>query len=77
MREVERRLGGLITGIRESRTTEFDSGVGASLLSITFLLDRAKQFWDRRRLERSPGLQYSAGGALVENPSKSTFDLEV
>jgi hypothetical protein len=77
MREVESRLTGLIADIRESGATEFESGVRGSVRNVRFLLDRAKQFWDRRRIARAPSLQYRAGGVLVENTSESTFAFEV
>jgi len=77
LREVESRLTGLIAVVRESGATEFESGVRGSVRNIKFLLDRAKQFWDSRRVAIAPSLQYRAGGVLVENAAESTFALEV
>jgi hypothetical protein len=77
MREVERRLTGVIGAIRESGATEFESSVRGSVRNMRFLLDQAKQFWDRRRVALAPGLQYRSGGALVEHASESTFAFEV
>jgi len=77
MQEVERRLTGLVAGIRESGATEFESSVRSSVRNIRFLLDSANQFWDRRRTALAPGVQYGAGGAVVESPSAPTFAFEL
>jgi hypothetical protein len=77
MREVELRLTSLIAFVKESGVTEFETRVKSSVRNVRFLLDRAKQFWDRRRVDLVPGVQYCAGGALVENASEPSFALEV
>jgi hypothetical protein len=77
MQEAETRLAGLIAVIRESGATRFEPGVRSGVQGVRFLLERAKQFWDRRQTLLAPGLQYTADGALVENSSPSTFAVEL
>lgn len=77
MQEVEGRLSGLISDIRARRTPQFETLVRNAVGNLNFLLENAKQFWNRRRIARAPGLQYAATGALVENVSECSFAMEV
>lgn len=77
MREAETRLAGLIAAIRESGATRFEPGVRSGVQSVKFLLERARQFWDRRQALLAPGLQYSGDGALLEFSPSSTFAVEL
>jgi hypothetical protein len=51
--------------------------VKRTVATIRFLLERARNFWDGRRVSAGPGIQYGSGGQLVPAQLPSRFTIEV